>query len=119
MLQLCARVTYSSQLPSASVIIIFNNEAWSPLIRTIHSVINRSPKQHLHEILLVDDFSDREELGEKLELYIKYRLPPDLVRVVRLPHRHGLIRARLAGAKAATGDVLIFLDSHCEANEKW
>ncbi|XP_018020452.1 polypeptide N-acetylgalactosaminyltransferase 1 [Hyalella azteca] len=116
---LCARVTYSSQLPSASVIIIFNNEAWSPLIRTIHSVINRSPKQHLHEILLVDDFSDREELGEKLELYIKYRLPPDLVRVVRLPHRHGLIRARLAGAKAATGDVLIFLDSHCEANEKW
>lgn len=57
-------------------------------------------------------------MGQKLDLYIKYRLPP-LVKLVRLKERHGLIRARLQGAKASTGDVLIFLDSHCEANDKW
>lgn len=31
----------------------------------------------------------------------------------------GLIRARLAGARMATGDVLIFLDAHCEAVTGW
>ncbi|XP_066977133.1 probable N-acetylgalactosaminyltransferase 9 isoform X2 [Macrobrachium rosenbergii] len=115
---LCKDLRYDTDLPSASVIIIFTNEAWSPLLRTIWSVLNRSPRSYLREIVLVDDFSDREELGEKLDLYLKYRLPP-IVKLVRLKERHGLIRARLAGARAAVGDVLIFLDSHCEANEKW
>ena len=41
------------------------------------------------------------------------------VRVVRAKQREGLIRTRLLGAKAATGDVIIFLDSHVEANVNW
>ena len=110
---LCAKLSYDRILPSASVIIIFTNEAWSPLIRTIWSVLNRSPAHHLKEILLIDDFSDRVELQGKLERYIETQLPSK-VRLVRLKERQGLIRARLAGAKEATGDVIIFLDSHCE-----
>lgn len=50
---------YDEDLPSASVVIIFNNEAWSSLIRTIHSVLNGSPARHLKQIVLVDDASDR------------------------------------------------------------
>lgn len=41
------------------------------------------------------------------------------VRVLHLPERMGLIRARLAGARLASASVLLFLDSHTEANINW
>jgi len=58
-----------------------------------------------------------EELGSNLTSYLKEHFP--IVRVIRLEKRSGLIVARLAGAKEAKGQVLIFLDSHSEANVNW
>lgn len=115
----CKRKTYppNSELPDTSVVIVFHNEAWSTLLRTVHSIINRSPRELLNEILLVDDASEREELGKKLEDYIA-RLPVS-TRVIRSEERTGLIRARLKGAKQARGKVITFLDAHCECTEGW
>uniref|UniRef100_A0A0K0E515 Polypeptide N-acetylgalactosaminyltransferase n=1 Tax=Strongyloides stercoralis TaxID=6248 RepID=A0A0K0E515_STRER len=76
-----------------------------------------SPPQLLHEIVLYDDFSQREELKEKLEEYIKRF--GGIVKLYRAKERMGLIRAKIAGAELATGEVVVFLDSHCEANTGW
>ncbi|CAI2349101.1 unnamed protein product [Caenorhabditis sp. 36 PRJEB53466] len=102
---------------SKCVIIIFTDEAWTPLLRTVHSVINRSPPQLLKEIILLDDNSQREELKAPLDEHIKRF--GGKVRLIRKHVRHGLIRAKLAGAREAVGDIIVFLDSHCEANHGW
>ena len=112
----CRKRTHSSNLPSASIIICFHNEAWSTLLRTVHSIFNRTAKELIHEILLVDDHSTLEELKDKLKNYVA-KFPK--IKLVRTTEREGLIRGRMLGAKHATGDVLVFLDSHCEVNKEW
>lgn len=46
-------------MPKASVVIVFVNEGWSTLMRTVHSVINTSPPELLEEIIMVDDYSNK------------------------------------------------------------
>ncbi|XP_050669474.1 putative polypeptide N-acetylgalactosaminyltransferase 9 isoform X3 [Leptidea sinapis] len=107
---------YLEELPQTSVVICFHNEAWSVLLRTVHSVLDRSPAHLIKEIVLVDDFSDMPHLMQQLDDYMS-ALPK--VRIVRATRREGLIRARLLGARYVTAPVLTYLDSHCECTEGW
>ena len=54
-------------------------------------------------------------LQAPLEEYIANNLTK--TRIVRGKKREGLIRARLLGFSVAKGDVVTFLDSHCECTE--
>lgn len=53
-------------LPKTSVVIAFYNEAWSTLLQTVYSVLETSPDILLEEVILVDDYSDRDHLKEPL-----------------------------------------------------
>ncbi|KAE9553428.1 hypothetical protein FO519_003387 [Halicephalobus sp. NKZ332] len=106
-----------NSLPKVSIIIVFHNEAWSTLLRTLHSIIARSPSSLLEEIILIDDMSERDYLKKPLDLYLK-RLPISAY-IIHLTERSGLIRARLAGSDMAKGKVLLFLDAHVEVTEGW
>lgn len=113
----CIHELYSADLPSVSVIIIFHNEHLSTLLRTCYSVWNRTPVKLLTEIILVDDASTIEDLGNDLGEYIEAYMP--IVKLIRLEKRSGLIKARIEGAKIAKSETLVFLDSHCEAYHNW
>ncbi|XP_061663902.1 polypeptide N-acetylgalactosaminyltransferase 6 [Syngnathoides biaculeatus] len=103
-------------LPDTSVIIVFHNEAWSTLIRTVYSVMHTSPAFLLKEIILVDDASTEEYLQSQLEEFVDHL---KIIRVLRQQERKGLVAARLLGASVAQGQVLTFLDAHCECFHGW
>jgi len=118
--------TYPKDLPTASVVIVFHNEILTALLRSIHSVLNHTPRHLLKEIVLIDDASapdpDRfvqgrwQDLQAELEAHISV-LPK--VALARMGTRRGLMLARMEGAWRCTGDVIVFLDSHIEATEGW
>ncbi|XP_038607631.1 polypeptide N-acetylgalactosaminyltransferase 14 isoform X1 [Tachyglossus aculeatus] len=108
----CTTLRYRPDLPSTSIIITFHNEARSTLLRTIRSVLNRTPMHLVHEIILVDDFSDDPDDCQLLG-------PLPKVKCLRNGQREGLIRSRIRGADLAKAGVLTFLDSHCEVNKDW
>lgn len=114
---MCKVQKYSANLPSVSVIIPYHNEHWTTLMRTVHSVVNRSPEELLTEVILVDDASTKEHCKEAVDKYVKDKFQN--VRVIHLTKRAGLIGARLSGARSAIAPVLFFLDSHTEANVNW
>lgn len=139
----CKYWHYPEQLPTTSVVIVFHNEGLTTLMRTAHSVLIRSPRKLIKEVILLDDCSDKANLKSELETYISEHFgefkagdmrtyiadqanlgetlneKSGKVRLIRNIERQGLIRSRSRGAQSATGDVIVFLDAHCEVNQDW
>ena len=111
-----------NKLKKAIVVIVFYNEGFSPVMRTVHTVIKQSPPELLSRVVLVDDGSVRDHLQQPLVDYINSTFPDGKVVLFRNERRMGLITARSTGgmhAQGLPGDVLIYLDSHCEPQPNW
>ena len=53
----CLEKSYPKDLPSIGVVLIYLNEALSVIKRAMRSIIDRTPKNLLKEIIMVDDNS--------------------------------------------------------------
>lgn len=95
----CWDIKYPQLLPSASIVMVVHNEAWTVLKRAIQSVLNRSPEDLLEEFIIVDDFSDKKHMKRKLERYLKK--VSSKIKLIRSTKREGVIRSRIIGADAA------------------
>lgn len=107
---------FLQDLPATSVVVCFHNEAWSVLLRTVFSILDRSPEHLIEQVVLVDDASTMDHLQQNLD---DWAATQPKVKVVRAKERVGLIRARLLGARYVTAPVITYLDSHCECTEGW
>ncbi|XP_064608426.1 polypeptide N-acetylgalactosaminyltransferase 1-like isoform X2 [Liolophura sinensis] len=115
----CSKIKYPDNLPTASIVVPFYDEWPSILLRTVYSIINRTPRHLLKEIVLVDDASTMGSLKDPLDKYINESFPHGIVKIIHLPERMGLIRGRMIGWKHTTSDVIIFFDCHMEVNIDW
>lgn len=115
----CAKQIYPDGLPTVSVIICFYNEHIITLLRSVKTILERTPLRVLKEIILVDDYSDLDDLKSTLVMEIEKINVNNIIRLVRNDKREGLIRSRVYGARNATSEVLMFLDSHIEVNVDW
>lgn len=61
----CRNLTYSENLPMASVIMVFHNEPFPMILRTVYSILIHSPPNLLREIILIDDCSTHGEILNK------------------------------------------------------
>lgn len=105
-------------LPSASVIIVFDQEPRSVLLRTVFSVLDRSPSELLKEIILVDYGSLDQNLGHpQLENYFKTFSKK--VRVLRHENPLSYADAVNLGAETALGTKLVVLSARSECTHNW
>ena len=101
---------------TVSVLIVYHNEDIMLLLRTITTLVYRTPSNNLLEVLLIDDCSDDGHADEIREYAVGMRIP---VRLSRNNENLGIANSRLLGLNKALGSVVMILDSHMEVGEMW
>ncbi|KAH8300523.1 hypothetical protein KR018_011103, partial [Drosophila ironensis] len=123
----CLKYNYhedtSRELSPASIVVVFRNEQVMVLLRTLTSLVARTPRYLFKELILVDDCSDwgpwsDDQSVRFLDAYIRRYIYPK-ARIFHLQEQVGLIRARRYAAAVATGFYLVFLDAHVEVTNGW
>lgn len=112
----CKTKVYPKDLPPISVVIIFRDEWWSILLRTVYSVLEMSPSNLIHEVILVDDGSTDIDLVTRVRIHVENL---DKVRLVQNEKPLGLMMARQTGINAVTSEMFAVMDGHMEVGPGW
>ena len=99
-----------------SVVISYQNELAVLIMRTLTTILHRTPLKYLKEILLIDDYSTMNVTEEVMQYVREQRMP---VRFLRNHVHLGIAGSRLRGIEEAVGDVVVILDSHMEVSFTW
>lgn len=107
------------RLPKVSVVVTFCNELLTLVLRTVWSILRHTDSNLVHEIILVDDGSNDTDIINVLPWYIENRLGDQNIKLIRNPTQKHIVGAKLVGARDARGEVLVFLEGHCEVTPGW
>lgn len=113
---MCGRYRFNeSAMPSASVIVTTQNEQEGMLTLTVQSIIARTPPSLLKDIIIIDDNGQGQHRALINETeFEQIKLVSPKIRILTNNEREGVARCRMSGSRVATGDVLVFVDSHVE-----
>ena len=95
------------------------------VFQTVHQYVCKEIQvnmycMHTHNYHYVSfDVNETDHVKQRLDDYALTARFSGKLKVVRNNKREGLIRTRINGAKVATGDVLLWLDAHCEVGINW
>lgn len=110
----CPRKYDLSQFANStvSVILPWHKESWEHLSGTLGSLVKYTPDELIEEYLFISD-------GNEDPMEADLKAISSKVKVIALPEREGLIRAKMKGVEAATAPVIVFLEAHCIVNRQW
>ena len=112
----CLRHLDTAFNTSVSIVMCMRNELVYLLLRTLTTIVRRTPENLLHEIVLIDDGSDEDSLPEVRTYCSQLNLP---LRTFRNNESVGITSCRRFGIEQAKGDVIVLLDSHMEVSDLW
>jgi len=95
-----------------SVVLPWLKEKWVHLRGTMEALLHFTPDHLIEEYIFVSDGNSDTKEKELMALSSK-------VKVIALPTRQGLIRAKMRGVEEAKGSVIVFMEGHCIVNKDW
>lgn len=114
---MCGRYRFDeTKMPTASIIVTVQNEHDGMLTLTVHTLLARTPPSLLKEIIIVDDNGIGEGVRgnvNETELEELKNTSPKVM-ILTNKDREGVARCRMRGSRQASGEVLVFVDSHVE-----